>query len=375
MKKIILLIILFYSAFAYTQIIAYDSQHTYRNYGSQCVDLNKSIPDIVGHQNNVSIKFYNSNSDATNETNELNRFYNPTSNPQLIYARVNSNLDSDFDISTVTISWSTAFPPPGISPCSFSICDTDNNGSEIVYLDQIQCDSNVLVYDNSFCNSTDLEIETTYYLTQTDADNKANAISNNYLIFGNTNIFIRYENTTSNQYVVQNELTINLTTCSTDTDSDGIPDDAEDPNNNLITNDDTDNDGIINRLDNDDDGDGILTIDEDHNGDGNPANNDSNSNGIADYLEQNITLSVNTFNSDTIFNLYPNPTEQNDVFITTHTTSEISVFSITGKLVIKNIISKANKATKINLSNLNAGIYFVAISTNNQKEIKKLIIK
>ena len=55
--------------------------------------------------------------------------------------------------------------------------------------------------------------------------------------------------------------------------------------NGNITNDDTDKDGIPNYLDIDDDGDGILTKDEDANGDGDPTNDDTDGDGIPDYLD------------------------------------------------------------------------------------------
>lgn len=52
-----------------------------------------------------------------------------------------------------------------------------------------------------------------------------------------------------------------------------------------VINDDTDGDGIPDYLDKDDDGDGTLTINEDANGDGNPLNDDTDGDGIPDYLD------------------------------------------------------------------------------------------
>ena len=71
-----------------------------------------------------------------------------------------------------------------------------------------------------------------------------------------------------------------------DTDSDTVADYLEDINdNNDVTDDDTDGDGIPNYLDRDDDGDEKLTIDEDANGDGDPTNDDTDGDGIPDYLD------------------------------------------------------------------------------------------
>lgn len=72
----------------------------------------------------------------------------------------------------------------------------------------------------------------------------------------------------------------------TDHDNDGVPsiyedlDDDKNPNN-----DDTDDDGVPDYVDTDDDGDGIRTKDEDTNGDGDPRNDDTDGDGIPNYLD------------------------------------------------------------------------------------------
>jgi len=94
-----------------------------------------------------------------------------------------------------------------------------------------------------------------------------------------------------------------------DTDEDGIPDyiDFDDDGDNVRTVDegvvfnddgtinlaeslDTDGDGILNYLDNDDDGDGVLTINEDTDGDLNPANDRPDLNTDPAYLDNTATL-------------------------------------------------------------------------------------
>ena len=73
-----------------------------------------------------------------------------------------------------------------------------------------------------------------------------------------------------------------------DHDNDGILSILEDlDGDGYVHNDDTDEDGIPNYLDPDDDGDAILTKDEDANGDGDPTNDDSDGDGIPDYLDKN----------------------------------------------------------------------------------------
>lgn len=87
-----------------------------------------------------------------------------------------------------------------------------------------------------------------------------------------------------------------LQTYENDHDKDGVPSYLEDLNGDGeftvnytdlkdANDDDTDGDGIPNYADNDDDGDGILTINEDIDNDGDPTNDDSNGNGIPNYLD------------------------------------------------------------------------------------------
>ena len=89
-----------------------------------------------------------------------------------------------------------------------------------------------------------------------------------------------------------------------DHDSDNVPSYIEDLNNDLFFGEDTDEDTFVDFIDTDDDGDGILTIDEDledtdltvdsdgdgdptndKNGDGDPTNDDTDGDGIPNYLD------------------------------------------------------------------------------------------
>ncbi|PTX61123.1 hypothetical protein C8N46_105280 [Kordia periserrulae] len=97
--------------------------------------------------------------------------------------------------------------------------------------------------------------------------------------------------------------TLNLNTLSScanfsDSDGDGIVDTFEDINgDNDLTNDDTDEDGIPNYLDADDDGDGTNTADENYDGDNDPTNDDTDGDGIPDYLD---AVDVTIFDSEII---------------------------------------------------------------------------
>lgn len=283
----------------YAQVQAYPSEF-FRGFGESCIDLRQVDHIVIGHQRDVSVNYYVSFADATNDINVLNRLYNPVSNPQIIFARVDSDLNNDFAISEVEL---TAFecPPPPL-PClppplgffEFEVCDLDGDGLEIIYLDNLSQNSGGGFPDSTFCMSLDDEIEETFYLTENDAINQINSITNSiFTVSSDITIYNRLENTSTNQFDI-NSFTVRFVDCSNmDSDNDGIIDEKEDPNNDLdITNDDTDQDGIANYLDDDDDDDGILTINEDFNFNGDPRDDDTNVNGIPDYLEPTETFIV-----------------------------------------------------------------------------------
>jgi hypothetical protein len=111
-----------------------------------------------------------------------------------------------------------------------------------------------------------------------------------------------------------------------DTDGDGIPNYLDDDDDgdlaltsieliNLggktITYLDTDGDGIPNHLDIDDDGDGILSINEDYNHNGDLTDDDLNTNGIPDYLDNSVLGIDEAVANIYDLSVYPNPV--NDV--------------------------------------------------------------
>ena len=80
------------------------------------------------------------------------------------------------------------------------------------------------------------------------------------------------------------ELDLGTDLTSADTDGDGV-DDAEEVGDPSSPN-DTDGDGTIDALDEDDDGDGLSTVDEDINGNGDPRDDDSDGDGVPNYLDE-----------------------------------------------------------------------------------------
>ena len=90
-------------------------------------------------------------------------------------------------------------------------------------------------------------------------------------------------------------------------------------------------------------------------------------------IEENLSIAENTLN---LVQIYPNPT-QSSVTIQIPTMlsgeSKIDLFDMQGRT----ILSKENnqQTTQLDLSNLTDGIYFIAISYQNQKVVKKIILK
>ena len=177
-----------------------------------------------------------------------------------------------------------------------------------------------------------------------------------------------------------------------DTDGDGIPNylDNDDDGDAVLTSVeyvftntgrntnallDTDSDGIPDYLDNDDDGDGVLTIDEDYNHNGNPADDDTNSNGLADYLESAVALGVKNNDFENSISLYPNPasTILNIENRSGEQIKSVSIYSITGAVVKQT--NAGQSIESISVSDLQNGIYFIKIQAGNQVLNSKFIKK
>lgn len=83
-------------------------------------------------------------------------------------------------------------------------------------------------------------------------------------------------------------------------------------------------------------------------------------------------LTTATF-KENIFSIYPNPS--NDFITITSTNNQeeivVNIFDISGKQILKNSLVK----NKIDVSNLNPGVYIIKLSQNNKIENRKLVIQ
>jgi len=204
---------------------------------------------------------------------------------------------------------------------------------------------------------------------------------------------------TNNDGISDNDEDVNSngTLSDDDTDGDGIPDYQDDDDDNDGVDSageidasrgsfskaadnflDTDEDGLPNHRDTDDDGDGILTIDEDYNGNGDPTDDDTDGSGVADYLEKEVTLSVEENELSNRFSFFPNPASSNvvmefntmgGVFI------EVTFFDINGAKIATKKEVNTNQSIRFDVSSFSTGIYFVQIYDGSNYGIKKLFIK
>lgn len=254
-----------------------------------------------------------------------------------------------------------------------------------------------------------------YYLSEDDLLNNANVLPELYTNTVNAQkIYARIINSTTNEVTIKT-VTLAGISCAEDydadgvatmdedvnmdgnlgnddTDGDGIPDfiDEDDDGDYVLTNLelintatglpensflDTDNDMIPNHRDNDDDGDGTLTIDEDYNGNNNPEDDDTNNNNIPDYLDNMVFLNVDEF-AVTDVRMYPNPAKDK---LTIETMADvriknIEIYSVDGRLVhTRNLTVPTNNLT-INVSDFASGFYLLKMKSQNNTALTKRFI-
>ena len=251
-------------------------------------------------------------------------------------------------------------------PSEYIICDDNNDGFGTFNL-QLQTQQIIGAQDP-------VDFEVLYFVSQSDAYALINPIPDSdefvnmaaYL----QEIYARVSDVSNLSNFATTNFSIGLINCQdVGEDDDGVSDSDEDLNNNgNLGDDDTDLDGIPNYLDDDDDDDGILTIDEDYNLNGDPTDDDTDNSGVADYLEANVALSVNGLDLD-LFKVFPNPALDKLFIQGLSKPTKISVYNVLGRLVLSKITS-----SEVDVDNLQSGIYIIKI-TDEQKEIVRKFIK
>ena len=340
--------------------------------GFATFDLTIKITEILNGQNpsQFEVTFFETLVAAQSNTEQItnpNSYVNSSPSIQTIFARLTDIDDSsDFDTTTFSIIVNPIYL---VSPVTdFYTCDDTESGDDT---DGIAVfDLSLIVEELITLNGSNWDFGVRFYTSQSDAETDINIIVDITNYINSTpieEIYFRLEGN-STSCLSYGSFFINVIACA-NTDEDGVSDSDEDLNSNgNLADDDTDSDGIPNYMDNDDDNDGVLTINEDYNLNGDPTDDDTDNSGIADYLEASVALSVISFNQD-LFKIFPNPTNDKLFIRGLSNPIKISIYNVLGKLVLSEITTN-----EIDLEGLQSGIYIVKI-IDQQKETTRKFIK
>ncbi len=366
--------------------------------------------EIINGIPNLVVSYFETEADAFANTNPLFDLYtNTVAFTQTIYARGENIITGCFAVVPLEL---VVTDSPVIATEIDDIIENDPDGDGFATFD-------LTVNIPQIIGALDPTVFTvSFYLSEADAQNSMNVIVDptafiNPLAGMTTTIYARLESSNNECFDI-GDFDLLLSTAFQDSDNDTISDEDEDLNGNgnpddddtdgdnipnyLDTDDDgdsvdtiievqgigagiidqedidTDEDTILNYLDDDDDGDTILTINEDYNNNGSPLDDDLNTNGIPDFLDSDVALSLSeqTFADLTV---YPNPTQNIIQFTSSLFTQNtyINVYDVQGKHIGKYIPNTIANTIEINLSNVANGIYFAHIISGDKNVTRRLI--
>ena len=135
-------------------------------------DLSVNDAQIIGDQNNVTVSYHTSQTDADNNINPLISPFTNTTNPQTIYARAEDTTDSTYDTTTFIIS--VGLNPATAEPIDLILEDVNEDGTESFDLSE-----NTPIVLNGLSPSN---YDVVYFETESDAlaDNNAIVTPNAY---------------------------------------------------------------------------------------------------------------------------------------------------------------------------------------------------
>ena len=101
--------------------------------GVTAVDLNSLDGLVTNNNNNLSVRYYDNQTDAETGNNQLPNFYTPISNPQTIFVRIEEVNTSCFTTNFFELN---VLPAPSTStPSDIVVCDLDSDGFSVIDLD------------------------------------------------------------------------------------------------------------------------------------------------------------------------------------------------------------------------------------------------
>ena len=152
--------------------------------GFTIIDLSSFDAQVLQGQDAFTVSYFASEDDADNNSNALPTFYQNTSNPQTIYARIRDNVTGCADVNSFIIEVIPA--PDTAGPDDIIVCDNDFDGISNINLNNT---INQLV-----SSTTDLLIS--FHTSETDALTNLNPIvtPDNFMT-GTTTVYARVEST------------------------------------------------------------------------------------------------------------------------------------------------------------------------------------
>lgn len=377
-------------------------------------DLSVADAEILDAEPDAFIMYYETLSAAEYgipETEIVLPYTNIVPFNQIVYARVTKSVPPSIlpCFAIVELELIVKERPPITQPNNFFINEGDGDGFAVF---DLTVNIDVMLVG---LNPSDYEVF--FYENEADAEIDVLRIANPTAYINTTNpdiVYVRVENLNTGCLIITSfeiatdelapdadgdgianedeDINNNGNLNDDDTDGDGIPNylDSDDDGDTVLTIDettgigagvaptyiyiDTDGDGIENYLDNDDDGDGTLTINEDYNNNGTPIDDDTNANGIPDFLDDEVFLSADSFAFEDL-SISPNPTSESFTIQATKLVSEttISIYDIQGKLLLSEKMIPQNGTLKLEVSSLENGVYFVKISSEGNSVVKKLL--
>ena len=159
--------------------------------GFSPINLNNSIPNSILSTPNRTVTFHNSLADARSDNNPIVDISNYAAQTEIVYMRVANSTTGCYSIEELDIIVNT-LPFVG---------DLSNYVEEYIYCEDESDGKGEFIFENKDAEALSGQTgkEVTYYLNQTDADNKTNAIdkSNVYENISNPQqIYVRIDNIT-----------------------------------------------------------------------------------------------------------------------------------------------------------------------------------
>ncbi|SDS59830.1 gliding motility-associated C-terminal domain-containing protein [Formosa sp. Hel1_31_208] len=193
-------------------------------------DFTTQNEDVLDGQNPLlySVRYFTSQEDADNGTNDIIGDFTNTETPQTIYARVDNN--DNPNCNAMTSFTITVFVNPVINSLEdITVCDTDFNGNSMDGITTLNLEN---LNAEILGSQDDTVFDVSYHPTQDDADDNTNPFPNNYTntVANSEEIFVRVENNTNTDCYITDSfvLTVNNAPEAFDAtliqcDEDGIP--------------------------------------------------------------------------------------------------------------------------------------------------------